>query len=629
VKILFVHPPLNPQGEITPPLGLCSLAGWLSFNGYEVSILDFDLLLKEHGEANRFVHIATILAERFLSFTPDLLCVTSMYSNSLYAAYIIRQAKKINPGIITVAGGSHFGAQGILSLQRIEELDFVLEGEAEVALPEFLEGMQTQDTGRAHNLVYRNASGIQHTEKTGLIDLDVLPNIWKEIGGIIDIQKYFNTIPGTSERKIMYVEAGRGCPFGCSFCATAPYWGRKYRVKKPELIVGEIEFLHKTYGYNSFILIHDLLPVNKKFISDLCDAMIDRHLPVEWMMNSRTDIDLIGYLPKLKAAGCWKFFYGIESASTRVQDAISKHLDRQVTINSLKTNLEHGILSTCSFVFGFPDETPEEISATIKLAALCKMNGAETVQFHRLRLFPPSKLSTENIETSFDLESLKIEYPFISITENEIKEIENDPVFFMGYHSPLSTGGTKEQLAQLEMFFHHCIALAPLTMSLCCEFYGNSLVHAFYNAVEQNGYLKRGDIEWQTDNLFGNWTAIRPLLYLLVVAEQVHTPWQSQLLKSVFDYEQTRLQFCTHSIGYEKWPHLIDKGDNWVAIRSAANISTLADLLINEEQITENLLQSEIIIISSKNGKNLAYSFGLELEPDLLKRNEEIMSLIE
>ena len=50
-------------------------------------------------------------------------------------------------------------------------------------------------------------------------------------------------------------------------------------------------------------------------------------LPVEWMANSRTDIRLKGLLPKMKASGCWKLFFGVENASDRVQKAIDKHLN--------------------------------------------------------------------------------------------------------------------------------------------------------------------------------------------------------------------------------------------------------------------------------------------------------------
>ena len=80
-------------------------------------------------------------------------------------------------------------------------------------------------------------------------------------------------------------------PFSCTFCATAPFWERKYRVND-ESIIEEMRFLFESYGYNGFMLVHDLLTADKRFINAFSEAMINPRLPVEWMANHRTDIDL-------------------------------------------------------------------------------------------------------------------------------------------------------------------------------------------------------------------------------------------------------------------------------------------------------------------------------------------------
>src|SRR5579864_6213711 len=121
------------------------------------------------------------------------------------------------------------------------------------------------------------------------------------------------------DRRFMYIEAGRGCPYACTFCATAPFWSRRYRVRSIPHLLEEIAFLHHSYGYDSFCLVHDLLTLDHDFLFDFCDALMAARLPVQWLANSRTDISLRGLLPKMRAAGCWKLFFGIESASPEVQ----------------------------------------------------------------------------------------------------------------------------------------------------------------------------------------------------------------------------------------------------------------------------------------------------------------------
>jgi radical SAM superfamily enzyme YgiQ (UPF0313 family) len=225
-----------------------------------------------------------------------------------------------------------------------------------------------------------------------------------------------------------------------------------------------MRFLHDHFDYNSFILVHDLLTVNQQFISDFCDAMLTARLPIEWMANSRTDIKLRGLLPKMRAAGCWKLFHGVQSASARIQESIDKHLNMQDVISMVVSLKDHGIASTCSFVIGFPSESKAELAASIGMGARLKVLGVETIQFHRLRLWPPAPLTREGLTSEFDLESLRIEYPFTSIPDEEILAITDDPDFFTGYFPPHSQAGSLVQLAQVEMFFHHAVALVPLTI---------------------------------------------------------------------------------------------------------------------------------------------------------------------
>ena len=86
------------------------------------------------------------------------------------------------------------------------------------------------------------------------------------------------------------------------------------------------------------------------------DAMMEARLPVEWMVNHRTDIDLHGLLPKMKTAGCWAMFFGIESASARLQKEFRKGLKRDGVVSTIRSLSDLGIASTCSFVIGFPTE---------------------------------------------------------------------------------------------------------------------------------------------------------------------------------------------------------------------------------------------------------------------------------
>lgn len=625
MRILLAQPPLLPASEVTPPLGLCTLASWLQYLGHQVRIIDLDLEVKTVPRDAQQLYVELFIAE-LANFRPEVVAVTSMYSNSLQAERLVRVAKQYGPAIVTVAGGSHFGALGIHSLHRIRELDYVVEGEGEATFASLLEaldgGEPVSDIGR---LCYRAGGEARSNPASPLLDLAKLPPMWSTLEGCISLDRYASTIPEHAARRIMYIEAGRGCPFACTFCATAPFWQRKYRVKPVHRIVDEIKFLYEQLGYDSFILVHDLLTVNQRFMSEFCDAMLEARLPVEWMANSRTDIRLRGLLPKMKAAGCWKLFMGVESASERVQESIDKHLNMDDVLSTVIDLGEHGISATCSFIIGFPDESAVELSPTIGLGARLKLLGVETVQFHRLRLFPPSRLTRANLSGEFDLDSLRIEYPFINIPEDDIEAIESDPEFFAGYFTPNSQAGSSEQLAQVEMFFHHTVALAPITIRALAHFAGEDLVPSFYRALSEQGNIMRESLDWESGNLRSNWLALRPLLDAWVQGHVKMDAWQLELVCGLIGYEEHRLHFVSSRDG------LVDRaltcGDNWAAFALSVDVVEVLGRLRSNVRLTPELLTHSIIVLARETPATFAaYTVDTSLLPRLLSHQPEIVS---
>ena len=108
MRVLLAQPPLTLAREVIPPLGLCTLASWLIHLGHEVRIIELDLEIKSraNGGPESFVQL---FLEAMDDFRPNLVGVTSMYSNSLQAEHLVQVAKRFDPRVTTVAGGSHFG----------------------------------------------------------------------------------------------------------------------------------------------------------------------------------------------------------------------------------------------------------------------------------------------------------------------------------------------------------------------------------------------------------------------------------------------------------------------------------------------------------------------------------------
>ncbi len=627
MRVLLAQPPLQPGREVTPPLGLCTLASSLRSSGHDVRILDLDLEGKSTLESSeKFSH--RLFASYITDFEPAVVGVTSMYNNSLQAQRLIQLAKRVNPANVTVSGGSHFGALGLQSLRRIPELDYVIEGEAELAFGCLLDVLNhMEEASQIPRLCYRHAGELKRNAPGRLLDLSDTPPMWTTLQDCIKLDRYAETVSRQAPRRLIYIEAGRGCPFACTFCATSPFWQRNFRVKPVQRIVDEIRFLHQEFGYDSFILVHDLLTVDRQFVSDFCDGMLEAKLPVEWMANSRTDIQLHGLLPKIKASGCWKLFFGVESSSPRIQASIDKHLTPEGALTHIRELLDNGISATCSFVIGFPDEAATELSSTIELAARLKLWGVETVQFHRLRLWPPAPLSRSCPRGQFDEDSLRIEYPFLEVPPEDITAIRADSEFFAGYFAPASSAGSAVELAQVEMFFHHAVAIAPLTLSALAAFLRQNLVRSFYAALSEGKRIDRQTLDWESGDLYGNWMAIAPLLEHWIRGHAKLHDWQYRIVCGLIDYEAHRLHFVSGSV--QPINGILCFGTNWIAFPLLLDLNQTLEIIRTGSALSSEVLREGLAVLARESARKYAvYTLDNRLRPELMGQSPELSSAL-
>lgn len=549
-RVALINPPLQRSGAVTPHLGLAVLARALGERGHAIDWLDLDLEKPLRGLTS-FEQCLALTEAWLAECRPDVIGCTSMFNNSLFAEKIAETGRRTLPDAAIVAGGPHFGVLGERALRRNPALDHVVTGEADKAFPDLVDALESGNRlDGVTNLVSRgedegNPSRPPTIRPDGpLIDLKAMSgNIWADLAGIVPLERYVATQPANGAARMTYIEAGRGCPFSCNFCATAPFWKNRYRTKPVETIVAEMEWLHAAHGFGHFILVHDLLTVRRDFMSDLCDAIFDARLPVTWMANSRIDIDHGGLLPKFRAAGCTKLFFGIESASPEIQRFTTKRLDPETIGPTIGALRRQGITSTCSFVFGFPEESEAEFSRTVELAAQTKLLGAETVQFHRLRLWPPAPIVARSGEAHFDEDSLRIEWPFTRVEPGAIEEIRADRDFFPGYYSLDSPCGTPRQLARAETFFLAAIATVPIATALLCRMLGERLIGVF-NALGEAG---PGDAGAAPDTLSDHWRGIEPLFRALVAEAKAADDRHASLIDALIDYELKRLAFVERS----------------------------------------------------------------------------------
>jgi radical SAM superfamily enzyme YgiQ (UPF0313 family) len=171
----------------------------------------------------------------------------------------------------------------------------------------------------------------------------------------------------------------RGCPYPCTYCNAPRLSGKKLRHRSPEHVIEELRLLKSRYGVGRFSILDDEFTLNKKYVFELCEALIDAGLNLKWDCPNGVRIDSLypEMLQIMEAAGCEALAVGVESGSARVQ----KLIDKRVTVEKIREKA--AMISDCSgiqltgyFMIGFLDETEEEIRETIDFACALPLRKA-------------------------------------------------------------------------------------------------------------------------------------------------------------------------------------------------------------------------------------------------------------
>ena len=362
MQVTFVNPPYPTGSHRHPPfipLGIGYLAAILEKNGYDVNVIDCQALKLTLNEVENELY----------KRQPDIVGLTSTTLTYKPALEIIKVAKKALPNCLTVIGGSHVTFWDDKALQECPQLDIVVRKEGENTLLELMQKLEAgKSFGDVLGITYRKDGNIvKNADRPYIENLDDLPFPAVHLFPIEQFNKYGNII--------FPVMTSRGCTFWCEFCTAVRMFGRKYRMRNPKKVVDELEFLYKKYGEKQYTFYDDAFTVDQARTEEICNEILRRGLKIKWDCETRLDMVTKELLQKMKEAGCIAVWYGVESGSQKVRDAMRKGISTQQTLNTFKWTKEAGLIAVASIILGFPGETKETAWESVKL--LEKLNPDE------------------------------------------------------------------------------------------------------------------------------------------------------------------------------------------------------------------------------------------------------------
>jgi hypothetical protein len=166
-------------------------------------------------------------------------------------------------------------------------------------------------------------------------------------------------------------DAGRGCPYQCSFCTIINVQGRKSRYRSPDDIEHLVR-LNWAQGIHKFFITDDNFARNREWES-IFDRLIELREKAGIPLGLLIQVDTLchkipNFIVKAKRAGVTKVFIGLENINP---DNLAAAKKRQNKITEYRKMLldwkSQGIMTFAGYILGFPADTPETIRRDIAI----------------------------------------------------------------------------------------------------------------------------------------------------------------------------------------------------------------------------------------------------------------------
>jgi radical SAM superfamily enzyme YgiQ (UPF0313 family) len=408
--------------DVHPHLGLLALAAAAEADGHQVHIVDPKRALKR-GELSYDATLYDRVAGQILSFGADVAGFTALGCSFIFARGVAARLKRLRSDLPILLGGPHATMLHREILERYPQFDVVVRHEADETFASVLYGLEGRRFERIPGMSWRASARLPRLcftdGKPKVADLDTLP-----------MTSYDHYPVRELGLDLLRIEAGRGCPFACTFCSTAGFFQRSFRLKSAERLVRELDRLHTLYGVSDFKLDHDMFTVNRRKVVEFCEAVKGRGY--RWRASARVDCVDDELLATMAESGCVGLYFGIETGSVRMQHICQKRLDLTLVEPILEASARVGIETTASFITGYPEETESDQNDTLDMLGRCFRSGC-LPQLHILAPEPGTPM--------FDLQRNTIAYdgyggPFNAtlIGDDDLRAVLEQPDIFSTYY---------------------------------------------------------------------------------------------------------------------------------------------------------------------------------------------------
>jgi radical SAM superfamily enzyme YgiQ (UPF0313 family) len=334
----------------------------------EIEIQPFD----ETNTRIRPKHIASLIK----SADAGMVMLVGVQSNQFPRALDIA-ADLRRLGLLVAVGGFH--VSGTIAMLKERDPDVRRAEEMGVSL------FAGEAEGRLDQVLRDAANGTLQPLYNFMNDL---PNLEGAALPLLPAERILRTAGANTS-----LDAGRGCPYQCSFCTIINVQGRKSRYRS----ANDCEKIVRTnvaQGIHRFFITDDNFARNKNWEAIL-DRIIELREKEGFQINFIIQVDTLchrlpDFIEKCSRAGVKRVFIGLENINP---DNLLGAKKQQNKITEYRTMLlawkKAKVLTYCGYILGFPNDTPKTILHDIRV--IQKELPVDLLEFFYLTPLPGSE----------------------------------------------------------------------------------------------------------------------------------------------------------------------------------------------------------------------------------------------
>jgi len=348
------------EGRSNPPLGLGYLASY--YEKYRQAS-DSAIEIQIHSPLSSSKRIVSKLKGA------DLVGISTWTQNFNQVLALCAEVKK-RLKIPVILGGQHISA---LPHTLPTTADIAVIGEGEQTFLELLEGYSKhRDFAAAwlqgiNGIVYWDGKDVRRTERRGLLEsLDQIPPPARTI---LPLRTQGHVGYGHEyDKKGTTILTSRGCPYACSYCSSAQFWGRRIRCHSPEYVIAEMEEIIGRYKVDTLCIEDDLFVADRHRLREIVEMVCARGINqrVSFELQCRANLMDEEIAELLKRMNTRLIAFGFESGCEKILRSLK---GGSVTVAHNRRAIElcrkYGFQCRGQMMIGNPGETREDLMETI------------------------------------------------------------------------------------------------------------------------------------------------------------------------------------------------------------------------------------------------------------------------